>query len=89
MSASARSFRGGDLAYVAVFAALIAALAIVPGFNIGPVPFTLQTIGVGVWAPGADSPRSFCTSWSGQPVFPSSPREGPGSLPSPARRVAT
>ena len=48
MSASARSFRGGDLAYVAVFAALIAALAIVPGFNIGPVPFTLQTIGVGL-----------------------------------------
>ena len=48
MPASARSFRGGDLAYVAVFAALIAALAIVPGFNIGPVPFTLQTIGVGL-----------------------------------------
>ena len=48
MSASARSFRGGDLAYVAVFAALIAALAIVPGFTIGPVPFTLQTIGVGL-----------------------------------------
>ena len=33
---------------MAVFAALIAALAIVPGFNIGPVPFTLQTIGVGL-----------------------------------------
>ena len=48
MSASARSFRGGDLAYVAVFAALIAVLAIVPGFNIGPVPFTLQTVGVGL-----------------------------------------
>ena len=48
MPASARFFRGGDLAYVAVFAALIAALSIVPGFNIGPVPFTLQTVGVGL-----------------------------------------
>ena len=46
--ASARFFRGDDLAYVAVFAALIAALSIVPGFNIGPVPFTLQTVGVGL-----------------------------------------
>ena len=48
MPASARFFRGGDLAYVAVFAALIAALSIVPGFNIGPVPFTLQTVGIGL-----------------------------------------
>ena len=48
MPASARFFRGDDLAYVAVFAALIAALSIVPGFNIGPVPFTLQTVGVGL-----------------------------------------
>ena len=48
MPASTRFFRGGDLAYVAVFAALIAALSIVPSFNIGPVPFTLQTVGIGL-----------------------------------------
>lgn len=40
------SFQAADLAHVGVFAALIAALAIVPGFQIGPVPFTLQTLGV-------------------------------------------
>lgn len=40
------SFQATDLAHVGVFAALIAALAIVPGFQIGPVPFTLQTLGV-------------------------------------------
>ena len=48
MRVSVRSFQGSDLAYVAVFAALIAALSIVPGFNVGPVPFTLQTVGVGL-----------------------------------------
>lgn len=41
-----RRFEATDLALVAVFAALIAALAIVPGFNIGVVPITLQTLGV-------------------------------------------
>ncbi|WP_260464966.1 biotin transporter BioY [Arachnia propionica] len=40
------SFQATDLAHVGVFGALIAALAIVPGFQIGPVPFTLQTLGV-------------------------------------------
>ena len=34
-----------DLAYIAVFAALIAALALVPSIPIGPVPITLQTLG--------------------------------------------
>ncbi len=41
-------FQATDLAYVAVFAALTAALAIMPGFTIGPVPFVLTTIGVGL-----------------------------------------
>ncbi|MEV4216614.1 biotin transporter BioY [Nonomuraea sp. NPDC049725] len=36
-----------DVARVAVFAALIAALGLVPGLNLfGPVPITLQTLGV-------------------------------------------
>ncbi|GAB3622750.1 biotin transporter BioY [Mariniluteicoccus endophyticus] len=35
-----------DLALVAVFAALITAFSLVPGFDIGPVPITLQTLGV-------------------------------------------
>ncbi len=35
-----------DLAYIAVFAALIAALALVPSIPIGPVPITLQTLAV-------------------------------------------
>ncbi|MDO5066595.1 MAG: biotin transporter BioY [Propionibacteriaceae bacterium] len=40
------SFQAVDLAHIGVFAALIAALAIVPALNIGPVPITLQTLGV-------------------------------------------
>ncbi|GAB3708099.1 biotin transporter BioY [Mariniluteicoccus flavus] len=43
---SPRRFTATDLALVAVFAALIAALSLVPGFDIGPVPITLQTLGV-------------------------------------------
>lgn len=45
-----RSLAPVDLAYVAVFAALIAALSLVPGFAIGPVPITLQTFGVALAA---------------------------------------
>ena len=43
-----RSFAPADLAYVAVFAALIAALALTPAIPIGTlgVPITLQTLGV-------------------------------------------
>lgn len=40
------TFGATDLALVAVFAALIAALSLVPGVPIGPVPITLQTLGV-------------------------------------------
>lgn len=46
VTAPGRAFQAVDVAYIAVFAALIAALAIVPAFNIGPIPITLQTLGV-------------------------------------------
>ncbi|WP_285758946.1 biotin transporter BioY [Nocardiopsis ansamitocini] len=35
-----------DLALIALFAALLAALSIVPGIPVGPAPVTLQTLGV-------------------------------------------
>ena len=35
-----------DLAYVALFAAVIAVLGTLPAVNIGPVPITAQTLGV-------------------------------------------
>ncbi|WP_104164853.1 biotin transporter BioY [Arthrobacter sp. SX1312] len=45
---SGRRWDATDLSLVAVFAALIAALAILPGIPVGPlgVPITLQTLGV-------------------------------------------
>jgi biotin transport system substrate-specific component len=47
-SSSRKRWDTTDLSLVAVFAALIAALAIVPGIPVGPlgVPITLQTLGV-------------------------------------------
>ena len=36
--------RGVNIALIAVFAALIAAFALIPGFTIGPVPFTMTII---------------------------------------------
>lgn len=36
----------GDIALISVFAAFIAVCAIVPGFAVGPVPITLQTLAV-------------------------------------------
>ncbi len=41
-------FQPTDLAYVGVFAALVAASALVPTISIGPVPITLQTLFVGL-----------------------------------------
>ena len=35
-----------EIAYVAVFAALIAAMALTPAIPLGPVPITLQTLGI-------------------------------------------
>ncbi|WP_130865681.1 biotin transporter BioY [Acidipropionibacterium timonense] len=44
---SSRRFQATDLALIAVFAALIAVLAIIPPlFSIGAVPFAIQMIGV-------------------------------------------
>lgn len=44
--AGTRVLAPADISQVAVFAALIAALSLAPGFAIGPVPITLQTLGV-------------------------------------------
>ncbi|TDQ49212.1 biotin transporter BioY [Actinorugispora endophytica] len=41
-----RGLNTRDLALIALFAALLAALSIVPGIPVGPVPITLQTLGV-------------------------------------------
>lgn len=41
-----RGLNTRDLALIALFAALLAALSIVPGIPVGPAPITLQTLGV-------------------------------------------
>lgn len=65
-----------DLAYIAVFAALIAALSLVPGIPIGPVPITLQTLGValaglvlGPWRGFAAVALYLAVGFAGLPVF--------------------
>lgn len=65
-----------DLAYVAVFAALIAALSLVPGIPIGPVPITLQTLGValaglvlGPWRGFAATALYLLVGFAGLPIF--------------------
>lgn len=65
-----------DLAYIAVFAALIAALALVPSIPIGPVPITLQTLGVllaglilGPWRGFAAVTLYLLVGLAGLPVF--------------------
>lgn len=45
-----RELAPGDLAHVAVFAALIAALALLPAVSLGPISITLQTLGVALTA---------------------------------------
>ena len=65
-----------DLALIAVFAALIAALSLVPGIPIGPVPITLQTLGValaglvlGPWRGFAATAVYLVVGFAGLPVF--------------------
>lgn len=65
-----------DLALVAVFAALVAALSLVPGFDIGPVPITLQTLGVALAGLCLGPVRGFLATalyllvgFAGLPVF--------------------
>lgn len=65
-----------DLAYIAVFAALIAAFSLVPGIPVGPVPITLQTLGValaglvlGPWRGFAATALYLLVGFAGLPVF--------------------
>jgi len=65
-----------DLAFIAVFAALIAVLSLVPGIPIGPVPITLQTLGVilaglvlGPWRGFAATALYLLVGFAGLPVF--------------------
>ncbi len=74
-SGRAKSIASYDLAYVAVFAALIAALGQVSVF-LGPVPFTLQTLGIalaglclGPWRGGAAVLLYLLIGAAGLPVF--------------------
>lgn len=71
----AKSFAPADLAYVAVFAALISVLAQL-NVTFGPVPFTLQTLGValtglclGPWRAGAAVALYVLVGAAGLPVF--------------------
>ena len=65
-----------DLAFIAVFAALIAAFSGVPGIPIGPVPITLQTLAValtglvlGPWRGFAATALYLLVGFAGLPVF--------------------
>lgn len=65
-----------DVALVAVFAALIAALSVVPGINLGIVPITLQTLAIGLTAMVIGPWRAFAATslyllvgFAGLPVF--------------------
>lgn len=73
---SQRSNGATDLALIAVFAALIAAFALVPGITIGPVPITLQTLAVALTGMVLGPIRGFLATtlylligFAGLPVF--------------------
>ena len=70
--------RSGDLALVAVFAALVCALALTPGIPIGvlAIPITLQTLGImlcgallGPWRGAAAAALYLVVGFAGVPVF--------------------
>lgn len=71
-----RVHASADISLVAVFAALIAALSLAPGFAIGPVPITLQTLGValaglclGPWRGSLACLLYLMVGMAGLPVF--------------------
>lgn len=73
-----RSFEASDIAYIAVFAALIAALSVMPAIPIGGlgIPITLQTLGVtltalvlGPWRGAAAVGLYLLMGTAGLPVF--------------------
>lgn len=77
-AAPARAVAPADLAYIAVFAALIAALALTPPIPVGSlgVPITLQTLGVslaglclGAWRGAAAVALYVIVGLAGLPVF--------------------
>ncbi|MDO5737245.1 MAG: biotin transporter BioY [Propionibacteriaceae bacterium] len=75
-SARRRPLAPADLARIAVFAALIAALALTPAIPLGPVPITLQTLGVslaglclGPWRGFAAVALYVAVGAAGLPVF--------------------
>ncbi|MGV8844901.1 biotin transporter BioY [Tessaracoccus sp.] len=74
--AQRRPLAPSDLARIAVFAALIAAMALTPAIPLGPVPITLQTLGValtglclGPWRGFAAVALYVAVGAAGLPVF--------------------
>lgn len=81
-----RALAPSDLARIAVFAALVSAMALTPPIPIGPVPITLQTLGValtglclGPWRGFAAVALYVAVGTAGLPVF-SGGRAGFGML---------
>ncbi len=71
-----RSLAPSDLARIAVFAALVSAMALTPPIPLGPVPITLQTLGValtglclGPWRGFAAMALYVAVGAAGLPVF--------------------
>lgn len=71
-----RTLTPSDLARIAVFAALVSALALTPPIPLGPVPITLQTLGValtglclGPWRGFAAVALYLAVGAAGLPVF--------------------
>lgn len=74
--AGRRTLAPSDLARIAVFAALIAAMALTPAIPLGPIPITLQTLGValaglclGPWRGFAAVALYVAVGAAGLPVF--------------------
>ena len=89
---AARSSVATDLSLIAVFAALIAALAIMPAMTLGgiAVPFTFQTLGIYITAQVLGGKRAtaavalyLLVGFSGLPIFAKG-GAGLGSLASPS-----